>query len=90
MGNPQDDPGVDCPGMLEFIESMTRLTIGILKQASEIHGDGESEYIARTEVLDLTDSHFAGFSPPIRAALESHVRQVVAEFFEIRREPWEV
>jgi hypothetical protein len=79
----------DIAETVELIEAMTIVTIGILRQARCIHAEGESEYIARTDILDVVDPHWESLSAPIKQALEVHVRRVVAEFFESRRQPWE-
>jgi hypothetical protein len=83
------DERIDCPGMVEMIEGMTDLTIATLKNARDIHKEGQSESVAYLETLDVVDGHFAVFRDIPRQALESHVRRVVAEFYAARREPWE-
>lgn len=75
--------------LFKMVEGMTDLTIAVLRSARSVDEDGESECVARLEILDRADPSFQRLSGPIRAALESHIRRVVAEFFEGRRESWE-
>lgn len=69
-----------------LIVAMTKYAIGAMDAAGAAHQAGDSEALARLEVLDKTDPITETLSEPIRRALESHVRQVVAESFDGRRE----